>query len=167
MFSVRHFINRFRKAQAGCGHETRLAGIVKGQGQEVKMVLGRNKAGEIPYCFGCLGEKVIRCAWCGDPIFPGDPITLYAPKDVANFTLREGAVLYDQEKTQVVGCLRWDCADTGADVAGHWTPDGVVRCPRIIDILMANPDADAIIVNDMTKFHEQGSYEAVKLRGTD
>lgn len=75
------------------------------------------------YCDACLSAVAIRCGWCARPIFIGDPVTLYSRRDGTLPDMVEHAVVYDQERATVVGCLGWGCADTGADRAGFWLPD--------------------------------------------
>lgn len=97
----------------------------------------------VDYCLDCIGKMAIRCAWCKEPIFIGDIITLYSPKKKDEFVLPENAVIYDKERMTVVGCCRTTCADTGADYAGSWLPDEngkgkVHRRPTMIEQSMAN-----------------------------
>jgi hypothetical protein len=75
------------------------------------------------YCGACLSAMAIRCGWCGQAIFIGDPVTLYSRRDGGLPELPERAVIYDQARNTLVGCLGWNCAETGADRAGFWLPD--------------------------------------------
>lgn len=102
------------------------------------------------YCHKCLSEMVIRCAWCGDPIFIGDAITLYSPTK-KDYEFPSHAVFYDKEKKIVVGCLGWNCDRTGGDRAGFWFPPSKVhRVPTAWKTLCQNPDAKAIITSDLS-----------------
>jgi hypothetical protein len=75
------------------------------------------------FCGDCLTAMAIRCGWCGQTIFIGDPVTLYSRSNGELPILPDRAVIYDQVRGTLVGCLGWDCADTGADRAGLWLPD--------------------------------------------
>ncbi len=65
----------------------------------------------------------IQCAWCGEPIFIGDPVTLYLPR-YEDMEVPGHAVPYG--KGAFVGCLRWECAESGTDRVGFWYPPGIV-----------------------------------------
>lgn len=108
-----------------CGHKTKKNGKVTAFGEAITTNINGDS---VEYCHECLGRMAIRCAWCGKPIFIGDPVTLY----IANSSeMPDYAVFYDDENreahnkpdsVEVVGCLRFSCADTGADKAGYWVP---------------------------------------------
>jgi hypothetical protein len=107
-----------------CGHLTLLQDeVVQINGERQKMKLSPGDDGKVEYCLECLAGMAVRCAWCRNLVLVGDPITLYSPRDT-NFVSTEGAVTYSTEPLRLVGCLRWDCAQTGADRAGFWLPDG-------------------------------------------
>jgi hypothetical protein len=92
----------------------------------------------------------IRCAWCGNVIFIGDPITLYTPAK-KDFSIPEYAKIYTDKPLRIVGCLRWDCAETGADRAGFWMPPGKVhRMPTAFEKLMSNDGKGIIICENLT-----------------
>ena len=104
------------------------------------------------YCAQCFAKAAIKCAWCGKSIVPGSPITLYLPKEGAS--VPGHAVPYKEMSTKdgrhaYVGCLRWECADTGADRAGFWVMPGKVR--RVLSVfeqvMLTN---DVIIVGDVS-----------------
>jgi len=89
----------------------------------MRMPLANN--GHPDYCLKCIGKMSIRCVWCGRTILIGSPITLLTPLE--SFNVPDYAVKYGEGKISAyVGCLGWDCADTGADLAGYWMPPGVV-----------------------------------------
>lgn len=112
--------NPFRKKiRAKCGHMTAFIGEMSAFGR--RSVYEIKKQEEIEYCIACLERMAICCAWCGETIFIGDPITLYIT-DNKNFTGHPFSVLYNEETGERVGCLKWDCADSGADRAGFWIP---------------------------------------------
>lgn len=123
------------------------------------------------YCPECYAKAVIKCAWCGETILPGDPITLYSPgpptelfistkepgeaqqqRQKKDFVVPEHAVIYQREPRLVlVGCLGWDCADTGGDRAGFWVmPGKVQRVATAMEMLLADGGKDIIIVGDLT-----------------
>ena len=116
----------FRKNySANCGHKTKLHDKVFAFGESTSTQLPI-KDGEIDYCHRCIEKMAIRCAWCGHTIFIGDPVTLYSPRD-ENFDVPEHAMVYCKDPLQLVGCLRWNCADSSADRMGFWLPPGVVH----------------------------------------
>lgn len=104
-----------------CGHLTEQNGPVSAFGHTTTTQMPRNEYGSVDYCLKCISEMAIKCAWCGNPIFIGDPVTLYTPLE--NFKIPEHAVINNEKPLQLVGCLRWNCADTGADCAGFWLPN--------------------------------------------
>lgn len=136
--------NRFfqpKNILADCGHLTKAVDVltVFGYGCTTRLpIIG----GHTAYCHACLAKMVIRCAWCGQPIFVGDPVTLYTPGQ--NFVLPEYAQIYRRDPLQIVGCLRWNCAATGADRAGFWVPPGQVK--RVQSPLERAIAADGIVI---------------------
>lgn len=94
----------------------------------------------------------IQCAWCGKSIAIGDPVTLYTPED--SYEVPDYAVPYTEGGSKaLVGCLRWNCADTGADRAGFWMPGDngegkVLRVPNAFETLIRNPGASTVLVRD-------------------
>jgi len=77
------------------------------------------------YCPDCaqkwFKENVIRCPICGLPIMPGDGVISYVPSNrmshrKAGYVVPKGEVC----EGAILGCLRWDCADTAAGLCGHW-----------------------------------------------
>ncbi len=126
-----------KKIVAGCGHKTLEKDTVTAFGASCKTKIPIVD-GKTDYCHRCLEKMAIRCAWCGKVIFIGDPITLYSPRD-KNWKMPDYAVLYNKEHNSYVGCLRWNCAETGADRAGFWYPPGkVYRVPTPIEMCMQN-----------------------------
>lgn len=129
-----------------CGHPTDLKGKVSAFGGDIITHIRKTEGGTTPYCLECLGRMAVRCGWCGEPIFIGDPITLYSPRAVERFNekwkenlpfklvddeatglkLPETAIVYQPTEGRshptIVGCGRVSCADTGADYAGTWLP---------------------------------------------
>jgi hypothetical protein len=104
-----------------CGHHTEQYGSVSAFGHTITIQMSMNEYGSVDYCFDCISKMTIRCAWCGNPIFISDPVTLYTPYD--DFKIPEYAVINNEKPLQLVGCLRRNCADTGADRAGFWLPN--------------------------------------------
>lgn len=134
-FKLRYWLCKFfgRNYKATvCGHKTKLIGKGKVFGQEYISVR------KIPfeYCCGCLEKMAIRCAWCGNPILTGDPVTLYTP--LKDFVIPDYAIVYKEDPLQLVGCLGWKCADTGADRTGFWVVPGKVRrVPSPMELVVA------------------------------
>lgn len=132
-----------------CRHRTKRSGWAEAFGERyfVEMPLADN--GRPDYCLSCIGRMAIRCAWCGDQIHIGNPVTLYTPRS-KDFMAPAGAVRYSEEPLRYVGCLGWDCAETGADRAGFWMPPGkVLRVPTVYEHLMGARDPGAIIISDL------------------
>jgi len=133
-----------------CGHKTKRALVVSALGDCRRGIF---KKDDLEYCSDCLANMVIKCAWCGEPIFIGDPVTLYTPIQ-KDFTVPKHAVIYKKEPLQLVGCLRWDCADTGADRSGFWVlPGKVQRVLSPIEILLgrvAEGDCSVMVFNDLS-----------------
>jgi hypothetical protein len=130
-------LSPFRYKATKCGHHTKQRGPVQAFGQTATIRMPKNKDGSVDYCLACIGEMMIRCAWCGKPIFIGEPITLYTPR--GDFQVPEHAVVYNNDPLQLVGCLRWDCAESGVDRAGFWLPGDdcngrVYRVPTPIEV---------------------------------
>lgn len=142
-----------RNYLCGCGHKAKAATMIfPAKDSSGLYELGKKK----DFCPECFLSKVIKCAWCGKEIPPESPITLYAPK--SEFTIPDYAVKYQEKEgdpVRLVGCLRWGCADTGADRAGFWEMPGVVkRC--------LSPMEQAFISNDIVIIGDLGDHrEAV------
>lgn len=132
------FTNFFRPTLKGvvCGHETKRAGEIVVFGESSIMEMPVNEEGHPDYCLDCIAKMSIRCAWCGGAIKIGALVTLYIPQE--SFVVPEYAVCYQHgEHEALVGCLRWDCADTGADMCGRWMPPGnVERFPSPIELAL-------------------------------
>ena len=110
------------------------------------------------YCLDCIGKMAIRCAWCGKPILIGDPVTLYTPEEGAE--IPKYAVRYSGDPRCLVGCLRFDCADTGADRSGFWVPPGLVKkVPSVIEMLMASQGpSKVLIINNLRDPNDHGTF---------
>lgn len=163
-------LSPFRYAAQKCGHRTKRSGPVSAFGRTITTKMPMNKNGSVDYCLDCIGKMAIRCAWCGDQIFIGNPITLYSPGPRTGFfsseepseaqrarkqddlVVPDGAVVYHENPLTLVGCLGWNCADTGADRAGFWLPDenGKGRVHRVQTAYEAILGADepSMIVGD-------------------
>lgn len=129
-----------------CGHPTRIKGRVSAFNVSGTTRMPLRNDGTTDYCLECISKMAVRCGWCGEPIFIGDPVTLYSPRSVEGFNenwkedlpftlvedpvtglrLPETAVVYQPTEGRkyptIVGCGRTSCADTGADYAGIWLP---------------------------------------------
>lgn len=128
-----------------CGHKTKLLTRVNVFGQTVFLSLNKKK--EIRYCASCHAKAVIKCAWCGEPILPDEPITLYTPKK--DFKVPEYAVVYNQEPLQLVGCLGWECC-SGIDRAGFWVmPGKVQRVLSPMEMILMGDGETPVICNDL------------------
>ena len=115
-----------------CGHETKSRGLVIAGNRTNIMEMDLEENGNPDYCLDCISKMSIQCAWCGEPITIGNPVTLYTP--VKTYEIPEYALLYTEEGSKaLVGCLGWDCAETGGDRAGFWLPgnDGRGRVKRV------------------------------------
>lgn len=140
-------LNQQRTFTAKCGHPTGLNGSVTVCGETLPGKLCLNSQGQIPYCHKCLEAMAIPCAWCGKAILVGDPITLYSPRD-KSYQPPPGAVVYQQKPLQLVGCIRWDCAETGADRSGFWHPPGqVYRVASALEMVLATNDV--VMINNL------------------
>jgi len=149
---VRKFLSR--TVMAKCGHKTKMVDVIEIDGEKITFSLKKGVRPE--YCINCLKEMSIKCAWCGKSILPGDPITLYSPRDESK--VPEHAVIYKKDPLQLVGCLRWGCADTGADRAGFWVPPGEVQ--RVMSPLeRAMATNNVVIVNDVTDINEAEAHK--------
>lgn len=113
---------------ANCNHKTRLYDQIvvtskNGETEQIGISISTIKP---DYCHRCYEKMAIRCAWCGDYILPDSAITLYTPN--ANFDVPEYAVSYKEDGSlKLVGCLRMDCASSGADRSGFWVIPGKVK----------------------------------------
>jgi len=142
-----------KKIIADCGHETKEKDTVTAFGESTITQLPIED-GKTPYCHRCIEKMAIKCAWCGHVIFIGNPITLYTPRN-KDFEVPEHAVVYNEDPLQLVGCLRWDCAQTGADRAGFWLPPGKVqRVPTAIEMCMQdlkNGGSGVVTISDLSE----------------
>jgi len=141
-----------------CGHQSPLGGDVTAFGK-TRTLKDRelDSSGAIEgWCPDCVSKMVIQCAWCTAPIFPGDPITLYTPA-TEDFVVPDHAVVYRESPLQLVGCLGWNCADTGGNRAGFWIAgEGgkgrVYRVPSPVEI--AFNSGRAVVVGDLGNIDE-------------
>lgn len=164
---------------AKCGHITEFKGTIRALGDSRIIVLKNTD----DYCITCYGNMTVLCAWCGGPIFVGDPITLYTPTSAASFrrspqqefefvhceelgfNIPKHAVIYNRNPLQLVGCLRMDCAETGGDRMGFWEPgeDGKGRVQRIKSVFeQALESGRGMVINDLS---DQSEAERMDLRG--
>jgi hypothetical protein len=105
------------------------------------------------YCHSCLVDMAIRCCWCGEVIWVGDPITLSRSTD-PSYEYSDYSVPYsegygDIEKNLTyVGCLRINCASSGIEFSGYWSAPGeVYRVPLVETIMRAD---SPVILNDIS-----------------
>lgn len=138
-----------KKILAQCGHETKLQDEVSAFGQTTVTTITPHKDGKVEYCHRCLEKMAICCAWCGKPIFIGDPVTLYTRRN-KDFVIPSCAIIFAHDPLQLVGCLRWNCAESGADRAGFWLPPGqVYRVPTPLEIVMSG-EKEILAVNNLS-----------------
>ena len=140
-----------------CGHKTKRAGIIHGYQETSILKMPLLADGTVEYCLDCVSKMSIRCAWCGSAIMVGNPITLYSPK--ADYKIPEYATRYPESPTALVGCLGWDCADTGGDRAGFWMPGengiGMVhRVPTMFETMMNSAVSSGVIIHDINDIKE-------------
>ena len=147
-FTMNMFLTRMlglKVPASVCGHQTKLKDRVSAFGESRGYRLIPHQ-GKVEYCHQCLAKMTIRCAWCGKPIFIGSPITLYSPSKPKEFAVPEYAVVYDANRLVLVGCLRWECAETGADRMGFWVPPGVVE--RVLSPLELCAMTGQVVINN-------------------
>jgi predicted RNA-binding Zn-ribbon protein involved in translation (DUF1610 family) len=149
-----HFIERIRAkycARFGrtyncqCGHTAKWKTILTIDGNSGIFTL----AGTPPeYCPQCFKKAIIKCAWCGNSITPGSPVTLHIP--MSDFKIPEYAVRYPEgEHIKLVGCMRTTCSDFGMDREGFWImPGKVQRVLSPLEMLMADDFTESVIVSD-------------------
>ena len=115
-----------RSLQAGCGHVGYRLALVRFDGH-TGLIQCPVKHGQTPYCPRCLERMTIRCAWCGQPIFVGDPVTLYT--NIPEREMPDYAVPFSLEPRRYIGCLNWGCGNSH-DHQGFWMPPGKVLSVR-------------------------------------
>ncbi|MFH0819492.1 MAG: hypothetical protein V1892_00495 [bacterium] len=150
-----------KKIIAQCGHEIKLKDEVSAFGETTITTIKPDEDGKVEYCHRCLEKMAIQCAWCGKSIFIGYPITLYTPKN-KDFAIPPHAVIFNKDPLQLVGCLRWDCAQSGVDRAGFWLPPGkVYRVPTPLEIVMSGKK-EMLIVSDLSDIKEATKWTEKK-----
>lgn len=135
---LRYLYFRFGgRITAECGHPARRRDRVSafGENRSLTIMPPFGKAPE--YCHACLEKMAVCCAWCGQSIFIGDPVTLYSPRD-PNYRPKDGSHKHQDNPIQYAGCLRMNCAQSGSDRSGFWVPPGRVhRVPSPLEIAFA------------------------------
>ncbi len=111
-----------RSYECGCGHVAKRKTLVVHEGESNVFVLPQSHE----FCPDCWPKQAIKCAWCGEPIYLGDPVTLYSPNN-SNFVVPAHAMVYQQKPLQLVGCMGWDCALSGMDRAGFYVAPGKIQ----------------------------------------
>lgn len=104
-----------------CKHRTKIKGVITAFGENSTLTMPNPPE----YCLRCIEKMSIRCAWCGKSITIGDGITLYSPK--LGCEIPAHAVKFSDDPQCLVGCLRWNCCISGADINGSWVPPGKVE----------------------------------------
>ncbi|MBA3551035.1 hypothetical protein H0W32_02410 [Patescibacteria group bacterium] len=143
-----------RSYECNCGHKAKRKTMLTIDGESGIYTLDK----EHKYCPQCWINAAIKCAWCSNTIIPGDAITLYTPQD-KDFKVPEHAVVYKRTPhLQLVGCLGWNCADTGMDRSGFWImPGKVQRAASPMEMMisgMSNGDDGMLIVNNLSNPNE-------------
>lgn len=140
-----------RSVVAQCGHQTLIYGSAKAHDGSVRDIKldDQNEAGVPPICLNCFEKAIIPCAWCGQSIFPGDPVTLHLLRDNVFFQPPTKAVVYSEDPLCYVGCLRASCTDSGVDRQGFWTPNGVHRVLSPLEQLMISGD-DILVIESLS-----------------
>lgn len=143
-----------------CGHRTKRTDEVHAFGDHM-ITTAPLENGAPPYCHRCVEKAAIACARCGGAIFPTDePVNLCSPADPKNFVIRPGAVVYQKDPLILVGCLRWNCADSGASRAGFWVmPGKVERVASPFELALAASDCQPIFVEDIGSLAEARRLE--------
>lgn len=148
----------FRKTYTAniCGHHTKRIGEVTSRGESRILSMPISQNGSPDYCLDCIAKMSIKCAWCDNTIHVGNPVTLYIPKE--SYKVPKDAVRYDKDRRRFVGCLGWNCAETGADRSGFWIPPGKVeRVPSPLEMLMEKgPLCQGVIVSDLSDQSDLG-----------
>lgn len=110
----------------------------------------------------------IRCSLCAHPIFVGDPVTLFVP--AVGSTIPSWATVHSREPLQLVGCLGWHCAESGADRAGFWVPgeDGkgrVHRVPTLCEVMLGTGEPYVMVVDDLADMGEAANPTFIPMKG--
>lgn len=139
-----------------CGHKTKERGFMNDDDYTSVITTPLAENGIPDYCINCIGNMSINCAWCGNLITIGDPITLYAPKEI--YRVPDYAVSYTRsdDKKVLIGCLRWYCANSMDDRAGFWVLGknglGIVsRTHTSFEVPLVHPDPNTVTVDDVTE----------------
>ena len=80
---------------------------------------------ELEYCPRCLERMSKQCALCGRPIFIGDAVGLYAPRNTSKVP-EFGKEPYSAVPLEFVVCQRAGCAEK-AEPVGVWSPPGRIN----------------------------------------
>lgn len=139
-----------------CGHSTKQSGEQFSLGDNYILNMPLSENGDLDYCLDCVAKMSISCAWCGEPIHIGDPITLYTPKP--DFEIPKHAVRYSEHENKLIGCTRLTCADLGAgDRQGFWIPPGKVhRTASPTEIILATGNKQVLLVNSLSNPNDLG-----------
>lgn len=116
------FFGRTYKAKV-CGHTVKFYERVTVFKKDYCVSLHGESPDVLEYCQHCAAKMAIRCPYCRQPIFVGDPIALFC--SAGSFLMPSWAYAYKEDPKIVVGCL--GCADTVAMVQGFWVAPGKVE----------------------------------------
>lgn len=104
-----------------CGHTTKRRGVLKAFGQQAKVRMPVNELGSVDWCLDCISDLTIRCAFCGNAIFIGEPITLHTPPKTG-FQTPAHAYIYKNIPLLLVGCIACQGdTKTEAHMDYYWT----------------------------------------------
>ncbi len=82
-----------------------------------------------------------------------EPSEVQKARGQNGFVVPDYAVVYRKNPLTLIGCLGWNCADTGADRAGFWLPgeDGQGRVKRVqtaYEAILGAEEPSMMIVSD-------------------
>ena len=98
-----------------CGHKKTAEGEVKAFGDTMTQVMPRDLKKKHIICPACLAKKAICCAWCGQTIFVGEPVTLFAATK-GGIEPKPDSLMYGGDR--LVGCLRPKCKQPNVSAVG-------------------------------------------------
>ncbi len=108
-----------------CGHKTKIIGEIHYFNHTSIMEMELSKNGKPDYCLLCIAKMTIQCAWCGNPITIGSPITLFIPKK--DFEIPNHTIAYQKDSLKkLVGCVHGNCIELPDDIQGYWMPPGKI-----------------------------------------
>jgi hypothetical protein len=113
-----------------CGHFAKQKSRIEILGEIKKIVFKKNDP--LKHCPKCLAKMATRCVKCGKIIFPGDPITFYNPEEIGFKYSWYCAVIVNEKKISVVGCVSGGCSEFACCV-GYWNAPNDVQLLRVVE----------------------------------